>query len=174
MNSHKKQNKKEVFVPKQSGYAVLELLFYISFFAVLSIVVIDSMITMTRAFRETALSAELLHSGAIMETISREIRQADSFTLLSSNDLKLNTKDDAGVSKTVEFLQSGTDVNFLENSVLTGALNTSNIVVTNLAFTQITTTVGSAVKVFFTVGSTNDSANRTFDYYDTVVLRGNY
>lgn len=156
------------------GYAILELLFYISLFAVLSLLVINAMITMARSFKETTIQAELVQSGTIMERMSREIRQAYDIGAISSSDITLNTKDDAGANKTVEFLLFGTNVQLLENTVFTGDLNTPNIVVTALIFTQITTVQGKAVKVFLTVRSTNDTLARTQDFYDTVVLRGSY
>ncbi len=160
---------------KNSGYVILELLFYISFFAVFSILVINSMIIMTKAFKETTLQAELLQSGSMMERISREIRQAYGIDGTStSTDLKLNTTDGAGANKTVEFKFTTPNMELWENASKTGNLNTPNIVVTNPVFTQITTTKGTAVKISFTVRSTNDTANRTFDFYDTIVLRGNY
>lgn len=159
---------------QKSGYAILELLFYIIFFSILSLVVINAMVTMTRSFRETAIQAELVQSGVIMERISREIRASYDISSISASDLNLNTKDDAGANKTVEFLLSGSNIQFLENSVLTGNLNTPNIVVTGLTFTQVTTVKGKAVKILLTVKSNNDKLNRTQDFYDTVVLRGDY
>lgn len=168
MNKVKRQNRVE------GGYTILELLFYISLFAVLSMVVINSMIIMTQAFRETALQAELLQGGSIMERISREIRQAYDINTISASDLKLNTTDSAGANKTVEFVLSGTDVHLLENNTLTGNLNTPNIIVTALSFTQSTGTVGKAIKVSFTVKSSRDRLNRTVNFYDTIVLRGSY
>ena len=55
----------------QRGYAILELLFYIAFFAVLSLVVINSLIVMTGSFKDNIAQAELIQSGGIMERISR-------------------------------------------------------------------------------------------------------
>ncbi len=159
---------------KESGYTVLELIFYISFFVTLSVVVINAMIIMTRAFRETTLQAELLQSGSIMERMSREVKQAYGISSISATDLKLNTKDSNGADKTVEFLLSGTDIRLLENSTLIGNLNTPNIVVTALSFTQVTGTVSKAVKIILSVRSNNDSLSRTIDFYDTIVLRGSY
>lgn len=156
------------------GYAVLELLFYLSLFAIISLVVINAMVTMTRSFRETAIQGELVQSSGIMERISREIRGSYDINSISSTALKLNTKDEAGTNKTVEFLLSGTDIQLLEDNVLTGNLNTPKITVTGLNFTQIITTSGKAVKIFFTVSSTSDVLNRTHDFYDTIVLRGSY
>lgn len=156
------------------GYAIIELLFYIALFALLTLAVINGMIVMTMAFRETAIQSELLQSGNVMERISREIRQANDISSIGASDLVLNTKDLGGANKTVEFLLSGSNLQMLENSVLTGNLNTPNISVIGLAFTQIITNKGKAVKISLTVRSTNDKLNRIKTFYDTVVLRGDY
>ena len=156
------------------GYSLLETIFYISFFAVFSILVINALITMTRSFKETTIQAELIQGGNIMERISREIRQANGINSISTSDLKLNTKDDAGVAKTVEFVLSSSNVRLLENDALTGNLNTQNITVANISFTQINTAKGTAVKIFLTIRSNHDLSNRNQDFYDTVVLRGDY
>ena len=155
------------------GYAILELLFYIAFFAVFSLITINAMIAMAESFKETSVQGELVQSGIIMEKISREIRQAYGISSISATDLNLNNTN-GEVNKTVEFLLSGSSIQLLENGVLTGNLNTPKIAVTGLTFTQITTTKGKAVKIFFTVRSVNDALARTFDFYDTIVLRGSY
>lgn len=159
---------------QKSGYAVLELLFYIALFAVLSLVVIDAMVAMARSFRETAIQSELTQGGFIMERITREIRASYGINSISVNDLKLNTKDDAGTNKTVEFLLSGSNVRLLENDIVTGNLNTPQIIATGLDFSEITTTNGKAVKIILTLQSLNDKSNRIINFYDTVVLRGSY
>ena len=101
------------------GYAILELLFYIVLFSILSLAVINAMIVMTRSFRETAIHRELVQSGNIMERITREMRASLSISSISASDLKLNTKDNAGADKTVRFVLSGSDIQFFENDVLT-------------------------------------------------------
>ena len=156
------------------GYAILEVLFYISFFAVFSLVVINAMITMAKSFKETSIQGELMQSGVIMEKISREIRQAYDIVSVSANDLQLNTTDSDGGNKTLEFLLSGGNIQLIENSVLAGNLNPPNIAVTDLTFTQIITAESKAVKMFLTVKSINDVLVRTFNFYDTIVLRGGY
>ncbi len=159
----------------KSGYALLELLFYVVFFVTFSLIVINAMIVMTKSFRETSIQGELAQSGAILERISREIKQAYSIDPASTaDDLKLNAKNDAGANKTVEFLLSGSNLQLLENSVLTGNLNAPNIIVTGLTFTQITTVKGKAIKIVLSIRSSNDSSARVQYFYDTVVLRGSY
>jgi hypothetical protein len=109
-----------------------------------------------------------------MERLSREIKHATGVNSLSSSDLVLNTTDDNDIAITVEFRLSGSNVEMLQGGNLVGNLNSPSIVVTGLTFTQITTTAGTAVKIFYTVRSTKDSLARTQDYYDTAVIRGDY
>jgi len=161
-------------IQQKNGYTILELLFYITFFSIFSFVVINAMITMSRSFRETSIQGELVQSGLIMERMSREIRAAYGINSINANDLVLNTKDDADVNKTVKFSLSGSNIQLIENNVVTGNLNTSNIIITDLTFTQITTIAGKAVKIVLSVRSSNDSLNRIVDFYDTIVLRGDY
>ncbi|KKP85872.1 hypothetical protein A3B84_01135 [Candidatus Nomurabacteria bacterium RIFCSPHIGHO2_02_FULL_35_13] len=156
------------------GYAILETIFYIALFAILSISVIDAMIIMTKAFKEVTIQTELMRNGNIMERISREIRQAHNINSINTTSLKLDTTDDVGADRTVEFSLSGSDIRFSENDVFTGNLNTPNTTVVDIAFMQINTAKGMAVKVILTVKSNRDSLNRNESFYNTIVLRGSY
>ncbi len=158
----------------RGGYVLLETIFYIALFAILSIAVIDALATMTKSFKETTIQAELMQGGDIMERISREIRQASSVNSISINDLKLSSVSSIGVNKTIEFLLSGSDIQLLENGSFVANLNTQNLTVVSLTFAQISTVKGVAVKVFLRVMSKHDTSEREQDFYDTVVLRGSY
>lgn len=154
----------------KSGYAILELLFYVAFFAILSLVVINAIITMAKSFRETSIQAELVQSGNIMERISREIKQANSINSISATNLVLNT----GASSTIEFKLIGSDIQFWSAGSNLGNLNSPKIIVTAVTFIEITTAQGKAVKVSVSLRSSNDALARVQDFYDTVVLRGAY
>jgi type II secretory pathway pseudopilin PulG len=164
----------KIKIKKENGYAILELLFYISIFVVLALVVIDSMIIMSRAFKETSIQAEFLQGGAIMERMSREVRQAYGVSAISSTDLSLNTTDSAGVNKVVRFALSGTNIQLWDAGINIGNMNPPNISVTSLSFTQITTAEGQAIKIVMTIQSSRDTSNRSVEFYDTLVLRGDY
>ncbi len=168
------KNQKNFRAYKNSGYGMVELLFYLSLFALLSLAVINSMITMTTAFRETTVQSDHLGGANIMERMAREIRQAYAIGSISAADLNLNSTDAGGANKTVQFILAGTNVEFRENSVLLGNLNPGNLSVSALSFAEIITAKGKAVKIFMTIRSNNDALSRTTDFYNTVVLRGDY
>jgi len=156
------------------GFALLEILFYISLLALFSIAIINSIIVMTRAFKETAVQSEFLQGGAILERISREIRQANSIATISATSISLNTEDAGGNPATIRFTLSGTNIQLFQNDVLMGNLNTGSIIVNNLSFTQISSAVSQGIKIALSISSNHDKLLRVNDFYDTVVLRGSY
>ena len=158
----------------KGGYTLVEILFYIALFSVLTLAIIDSFVTMTKAFKEISIQSDLVQSSLAVERMSREIRQAYGINSITTSDLKLNSKDEADNNKTVRFVLSGTNIQLYENDVLTGNLNTPNIQVVNLSFTQITTVNGNAIKISLSVKSGRDMTNRVENFYNTVLLRGDY
>ena len=159
---------------KNKGYSIVEILFYIAIFSAFGIILINSLVTMTKSFKQTRISWELSQSSAIIEKISREIKQAHSVNYISTSDLILGSKDTEGNDKTVQFTLSGSNIIFLENGTLIGNLNTPNISIQSLNFEKVTTAKGSAVKFLVTIKSNNDPSSRNEDFYNTLVLRGDY
>ncbi len=161
---------------KNTGFSIIEMIFYISLFAILTVVIVNLMMTMTKSFKEVSVRREITQGAEIMERISREIKQAKQINNIvdANGDLRLNTTDDAGADKIIEFVLTNSNIRLLENNSYTGDINSPNIVVDSLRFDQVTTTKGQAVKIVLTIKSKHDTKNRTYKYYNTVVLRGNY
>jgi len=161
---------------KNKGFSLIEILFYVSIFAILSLVVINSMVVMTKAFRETTINRDIMQAGNIMERISRDIRQSNTILSMNVNgtNLELNTLNQAQVYEPVKFMYSGTDIQVYENNVFIGNLNSPDIAVTTLTFDPILNTVAGAVKMSMTVRSNHYGSTRAEDFYNTVILRGEY
>lgn len=158
-----------------SGYSIVELLFYLALFFVLAVAIFNSIIIMSRSFSSNAISTDLLHNLFIMERVGREIRLAESINTIANGNLILNTTNDAGTSITRRFELSGGDVKFYENGAFVGNLNDIHVEVNTLDFTQITTTRGVAVKVFLQMTPNRDSRlGQTENFYGTFVLRNAY
>jgi type II secretory pathway pseudopilin PulG len=157
------------------GDTLVEMIFYVALFAMLSIVVINSIIVMMKSFKTVEIQKEIIQAGGIMERISREIREANKIGALNSpSDLEINTKDSTGASEILGFVFSGSNINLLQNSNNLGNLNSPNIAVTSLSFTQISTAEGSAIRIQLSVSSKDDPQSIVYNYNDTIVLRGNY
>lgn len=156
------------------GFSIIELLFYIAIFIVLFLVVVNAIIIMTKAFQETTVNIQITQSSNMMEKMSRAIRQSNGIVSFNTSDITLNTLNEAQVYTPVRFVLSGTDLQFYEDGVLVGNLNSPNISVKNLTFEQITTAVGSGIKIYYRVESNSYSSTRAEDFFDTAMLRGEY
>ena len=177
-------------IPKsQSGYSLVEIIIYVAIFAMLAVVVINSVIVVMASFTETRTNRDLQESGyTSLERISREIRQAKSIdvadsTLGGTNPsfgiLVLNTTDGSGNARVVKFAVVSGALDIYEgttfaNLALTGNLLNQNINTTSLIFRQITTTVGGAVKVEMTLQDQRGKARESQNFYDTIILRNEY
>jgi len=176
------------FKKLNKGYGILELVFYIAIFAIIALLVINSILTMVSSFKETKANNNLIQSSKILEKISREIRNSESIHTWSVSSLKLNNQDSAGNPRTSTFTLSGDDLNFYENDTLVGTLNPTNISVTSLTFTPVafvrSTDVYSAaevvplnsdaVKVALTLEVNSFGVIRSKTFYTTIVLRESY
>ena len=160
------------------GITLMETVFYVSIFALMSIVIINCLIVMMKSYKETIITRNLVQGGIMIEKISREIRQAyDIDPASTGTDLKLLTTDNSGNPRTVEFEYDQTGLMaIVENGVSFGDLTISNVkVANNFAFTPITTAKGKAVKIHLNIRSTNDTTGLYVqDFDDTIVLRGSY
>ncbi len=162
------------FLKNKKGFSLLEMIFYIAIFLMLSMLIIESTIVLTKSFRNAKINIELSEGVNIMERIAREVRGASSIVSIASTDLKVRIEDGTVAGDSAQFTLSGANLLFYEDDVLVGNLNPSTISVSGLTFTQITTANSVAVKIEFTATSTRYGGTASATFYDTVVLRGSY
>ncbi len=166
---------KNYFKKYNKGYSLIEIIFYISIFVVLSLVVINALIVMTKAFRENSIQADIVSSSSIMERISREIKQANTATVNTSSDLTLMVPNEVdALVRPVRLMLSGGNIELYDNSVLIDNLNSKDVTVTGLTFSGVLTTSSAAVRINLSVSSVHDPLGRVYDFQNTIVLRGSY
>jgi prepilin-type N-terminal cleavage/methylation domain-containing protein len=169
-----KNVKNKIDLNVKQGFTLIELLFYISLFTIFSLIVINSMIFMTSSFRETVINKDLSQGSVILDQISRNVRDASGIIDIGTGSLTLNIPEGVLPARSVQFLLSGSDIELWEDDIFIGNLNPSNLVVSNLIFTQITTANSLAVKVFMSIKSNRYGSERIEDFYTTLVLRHSY
>jgi len=155
------------------GFSLLEIVFYISLFAIIAILVINSLIVMMNSFREIKINNDLFTGAIIVEKISREIKQADSFSLTNLSTLNLSTSL-GGVNKQIVFsLNNDNQIEYYEDGVLIGYLNHNNLLVQSLVFNVINTNHGLALH-FKISAISKANLNKTINFQNTLKLRGTY
>jgi Tfp pilus assembly protein PilE len=166
-----------------SGYGMLELVFYIAIFSITSILVVNSIFTMVNAFKETSANSNLIQSSKILERISREVRNSASFTV-NLDSLILTNKN----NEVTQFTLSGGDLFLYKSGILIGAMNSSRISISNFSLTTVSS-VGNyvnsstevifplknpAVKIEITIQFNHFGLIKEKTFHTTVVLRESY
>ena len=164
---------------KKHGFTLVEMIIYIAFFAVLSVLAIESTIIVMKSFYSIRLTQNINQSATVgLERMSREIRNAYDIDTTQSTfgvnpgRLTLRTKDAGGANTTIEFYVSGSQLFIKEGVVDRGSLMTKNAVLTNLVFRQIANPNSRAVKIEMAIRDTRGVLQKDVNFYDTIILRG--
>lgn len=164
----------------KKGNTLIEMLVYISIFAVLSIAIVNVLVTMMKSFSEVQAYRDLAEATTVsLERITREIKGATSVDVANSTFnsspgiLQLNTTDSGGAAKTVKFDVSSNQLRLTENGTVTGNIVGGNMSVTSLIFRNITTSKGTAIRIEMTMQNTR---GRTIskNFYSTAIIKGAY
>jgi type II secretory pathway component PulJ len=160
----------------QNGYSLMELVVYIALFAMLSIVMTRSLITVMRTYASAKTYRTLQTNGElVMERVAREIREATTITSAtydsSPGALALSGIDSTSAVHTASFSVSSGVIQINDNGTTT-ALSTSDVTVSSLIFRHMTTAGGGhAIKIELTL-TTNRGNIASASFYDTIFLRG--
>lgn len=164
---------------KKSGFTLVEMIIYIAFFAVLSVLATEALMVVMKSFYTLRLTQNINQSATTaLERMSREVRNAYDIDTVGSTFntnpgyLTLRTKDASGANTTVEFYVNENQIKMKEGGVDKGSLVSKSTTVTNLVFRQITTTNSKAIKIEMSLHDAHGLLTRDAVFYDTIVLRG--
>lgn len=159
----------------------MELLVYLAIFATALVLIVGTALGLSRAYGGFANISRIERDAtAILERMTREARGSGSVDTgasilgLNPSKLILNTTDEEGTARTVEFFVSGAALKMKENGVDAGALTGSRVSAPSFVARRIATGRSEAVKIEFALQSGTGQASTTKKFYTTVVLRNSY
>ncbi|MCK9352030.1 MAG: hypothetical protein WCT49_03655 [Candidatus Paceibacterota bacterium] len=167
---------------KDKGYTLLETVVYVGVLSVAILAIFAILFSITRSFTEARIYNEVEISGSTaMERMVREIRTAasvdegNSILDIDPGQLALNTTDEAGTAKTIQFYFDDTTntINLDDNGTDKGSLTGSGVEITNLVFRRSDTPKSSIIKIEMTVRSKRKTT-LSAKFYDSAVMRGGY
>ncbi len=163
---------------KNKGYSLVEMLIYVAILSLISIVIINMLLSFTKSYRVVTALRLAEHSGIdSIERVTRDIRgattvdSANSTLGTSPGVLTLNSTVNGTPTITKYYVQNG----ILEidvNGSYFGPLTLSSASTTNLIFRKLTSGNSTAVKVDMTVQALVGGVLRTKNYHSTIILRG--
>jgi len=175
------QGKSKQFKKTSKGFTLVEMIIYVTFVAVISVIATNSIITMSNTFSNLRVTRDINNTATVaIERVVREIRRAYDIDQANSSfgahpgRLTLNTTASDDSDTTVEFYVSSGRLRVKTGGVDAGPITSKNITVDNLLYDLITTSNTTAVKIEMQVTATNGSIQKTETFYNTVALRGSY
>lgn len=169
------------FCTKTRGFTLVEMIVYIALLSVLSVVVINAVVTTTKTFADFRMTRSINESATtVVERMTRDIRMAydidQSESILSAHPgrLVLKTTDASGDATTTEFYIDNGRVRVTEGATDIGYLSGNNVTVDLLVFDFVSNAHTSAVTIRLQLSATQGSLSKTETFYTTTILRGSY
>ncbi|MEK7481786.1 MAG: tail fiber domain-containing protein [Patescibacteria group bacterium] len=157
----------------KNGFSLIELLIYVSIFAVVAGLMTSILITILKVSQKESASVETSEQlSFVMQTVSRLIRESSNIEIASANSLKLRMKDSSKdptclylENQTIK-LAEGPDSSNLENCDLTSASNltSSKVIADKLDFSKISNYPGHdvvSIDIQLTYNSNNPQSQTT-------------
>lgn len=162
---------------KNRGYTLVEAIIYVSILSIFFIVIINSLLSFTRPYKEILVLRTIERSGLeSMEKMAREIRAATTIDLGNSTfgvdpgELTLISNVN-GVSTSTNFFVENGILRAYVNGVYLGPLTNSTTTVSSLIFRRLSNSVSEAVKIDMTIQMSFGSVTKSKSYHSTVILK---
>ena len=163
---------------KKNGYSLVEAIIYVSILSVFFILIINSLLSFSRPYRQIVALRLIERSGLdSMERITREIRNAAyvdvSTSIFGTSPGTLTLVSTSGGATTVtKFYVQNNTLRMDINGVYQGPLSSASTTVTNLVFNQMSNPQSSAVKVDLTIEAAVNGSMESKKYHSSIILKG--
>jgi len=162
---------------KNQGFSLIETMVYLFILSILIVVLIYALVVMIGVFTASRVERNLSQSAvSALGRVVQELRRANSATVISANQLSLNTTDwSGGAAVTTVQLSVQNDALMIQSGAgAATSLTLGHTQVSSLTFTKIVTTHSEAVKIALSLTDNRGQDPPVINFQTTVVLRGSY
>lgn len=158
----------------------METVVYTALVALLSVLVVQSILAMSKTFKSVRVSRDLENSALVaLDRITREIRLSDSVApggIFGTNTSKLMLAYSSSPAITREFsVTTDKTLNLIENGIDSGPLTSTNVSVTVFRVDQATTSSKTAFRVTLTLQDKRDTVSpKSATFYTAAAMRNLY
>ncbi len=160
---------------------MVELTVYIGLFAMISVVLVNSLMSAIRISNELRATRDINDSAVtVMERLTRDLRGGTQIDLVNSTfganpgRLTFQTVSASGTSMTVEYYVATSSLRVRENGVDRGSLLSSRTKIDGLVFYYVAAGATIGVKTELHLESTRGSITDIDHFYNTTIMRGTY
>ena len=168
-------------IHKAKGFTMVELVVYIGMFALISVVLVNSLMSTIRISNELRAARDINDSAvSVMERLTRDLRGGTQIDLVNSSfganpgRLTFQTLSASGTAMTVEYYVSTSTLLVKENGVVRGSLLSSRTKIDGLVFYYVSSGATTGVKTELHLRSVRGGISDVDHFYNTTILRGTY
>ena len=166
---------------KRKGSTILETLAYISILVMIILVLISTLVVLTKSYRQVTVNRTLESSALLaLDRITSTLRSSESIDFVnttlnsSAGVLTLNARSTSSTLYKARFYVIGGVVQMDTNGIYEGQLTSSSTRVVSLMFRHIVTPVSGAVRVEITLEADVNGLTKTENFYTTTILKNSY
>ena len=160
---------------------MVELTVYIGLFALISVVLVNSLMSAIRISNELRAQRDINDTAvAVMERITRDLRGGNQIDLVNSSfgvnpgRLTFQTVSASGTAMTVEYYVASSTLYVKENGVSKGSLLSARTKIDGIVFYYVSNGATIGVKTELHLESTRGAISDIDHFYNTTILRGTY
>ncbi len=159
---------------KKSGFSLIETIIYVAILGVISVVMINMLLSFTQTYKTVVALRAAEHSAiSSMERITREVRAAGSVdTGVSTLGTSPGVLTLTSIATTTKFYVSSGVLRMDINGTYFGPLTLSNTTINSLIFRLLDNGFSQAVKIDLTITGTVGNVSKTKTYHSTIILNG--
>lgn len=165
----------------KKGFSLVEMLVYVALLSLISLTVIEGVLSITRMSSQFVIARDINNSGRIaMEQMVRKIRFANNVDVAQSifnnadGKIQFSALDELGNPEVVEFYIDSGKVKMEVDDVGVGYITSKNVVIDELTFFYVANAETESVKIILGITGQKGIQQKSVVFYNTVLLRGGY
>lgn len=164
------------------GFSIVEVIIYFSMLAVISTLVITSIINLFKNYNVIKANQDIEYNAiSILDKLTRDARDAESVDIADSSfsvaqgsvSLDIASSTNETVTNSVKFYLENNKIKYMRDGVYFGNLSTNSVTVSNFKIYYITASSSEAIKVELNLEVTPhlNSSAISKNFYTTIQLR---
>ncbi len=172
----------KIKIKNNKGFTVVEIIAYFSILAIVSTLVITSIINLFKNYNIVKINQEIEYNAiSILDKLTRDVRDANKINIQNSSfsvaqgsvSLDISSSTNSLITNNVKFYLENNKIKYMQDSVYFGNLSTNSVTVSSFKIFYINASSSEAIKVELDLSANaNPGINPIYKkFYTTIQLR---
>lgn len=172
----------KIKIKKNKGFTIVEIIAYFSILAIVSTLVITSIINLFKNYNIVKINQEIEYNAiSILDKLTRDVRDANKINIQNSSfsvaqgslSLDISSSTNSLITNNVKFYLENNKIKYMQDGVYFGNLSTNSVAVSSFKIFYINASSSEAIKVELDLSANaNPGISPIYKkFYTTIQLR---